>query len=135
LARPHNPKPKENTMNIPILEGKTAREKLANFTASVEKLRSELKSLDFAILEGDIAAAQRHGVIMTQLHAIDRVHPVLTKSADKERREGQGQAISIRLQANDDLRHDRVSIRLTNTRLKSSARPESNAGGHKSHQA
>ncbi len=122
-------------MNIPILEGKTAREKLANFTASVEKLRSELKSLDFAILEGDIAAAQRHGVIMTQLHAIDRVHPVLTKSADKERREGQGQAISIRLQANDDLRHDRVSIRLTNTRLKSSARPESNAGGHKSHQA
>jgi hypothetical protein len=111
-------------MNIPILEGKTAREKLANFTTSVEKLRSELKSLDFAILEGDIAAAQRHGVIWTQLHAIDRFHPVLTKSADKERREGQGQAISIRLQANDDLRHDRVSIDQYEAEIERAARVE-----------
>ncbi len=111
-------------MNIPILEGQTHREKLANFTAGVEKLRSELKSLDTAILAGDIAAAQRHGVIMTQLHALDRFHPALTMAADKERREGQGQAISIRLQANDDLRHDRVTIDQYEAEIARAARVE-----------
>jgi len=40
-------------MNIPLLEGKTDREKLANFTAGVQKLRAELQKLDTAILDGD----------------------------------------------------------------------------------
>jgi hypothetical protein len=111
-------------MNIPILEGKTDREKAANFTASVQKLRAELKSLDTAILEGDVAAAQRHGVLLTQLGALDRFHPALTKNADKQRREGQAEAATIRLQTQADLFGDRVTIDQYEAEMSRAARVE-----------
>jgi hypothetical protein len=97
-------------MNIPLLEGDTQRAKINNYAAAVERLRAEFKKLDPAILAGDVAAAERSQILVTQLQALERSLPKMQKESEMQKRAAQIEATQIRLQANEDMRSDRISV-------------------------
>ncbi len=97
-------------MNISIITGETARQKLCNFASDVKRMHAEIKALDAEILVGSAEAAIHYTVLNVRLGALNRHFSQLEKDAERERAEGVALAKTIRANAERDYNADKISV-------------------------